>query len=105
MTYSYERGLRPEDEFWGEHPIEYYQLDMDRFEPKYGSRSLDTLLASDALPRLRKILELVKTVSARVMLSKEIPEDLVCDNSKIVLVGDAAHPSWVNKTCASIYVR
>jgi hypothetical protein len=39
MTYSYERELRPEDEFWGEHPIEYYQLDMDRFEPKYGSRS------------------------------------------------------------------
>jgi hypothetical protein len=39
MTYSYERELRPEDEFWGEHPIEYYQLDMARFEPKYGSRS------------------------------------------------------------------
>jgi hypothetical protein len=58
---------------------------------------LDPLLASNAFHRLRKILELVKTVSARVTVSKEIPEDLVCDNSKIVLVGDAAHPSLVNK--------
>ncbi|KIM36273.1 hypothetical protein M413DRAFT_31860 [Hebeloma cylindrosporum] len=76
MTYSYERELGPEDEFWGERPIEYYQLDMNRFEPK-----------------LRKLLELVKTVSARVVISRQIPEDLVCDNSKIVLVGEAAHPS------------
>ena len=38
MTYSYERELRPGDEVWGERPIEYYQLDMDRFEPKYCSR-------------------------------------------------------------------
>lgn len=37
MTYNYERELRPEDEYWGEHPIEYYQLDMARFEPKYVS--------------------------------------------------------------------
>ena len=58
---------------------------------------LDILLVFNVLYRLRRILELVKTVSARVILSKEIPEDLVCDNSKIVLVGDAAHPFLVNK--------
>ena len=64
---------------------------------------LDPLLASDALHRLRKILELVKTVSARVTVSKDIPEDLVCENSKIVLVGDAAHPSLVNKAWHRIH--
>ncbi|KAF8965779.1 hypothetical protein BDZ97DRAFT_755760 [Flammula alnicola] len=75
LTYTWEREILPEDEVWTERPIEYYQLDMDRFEP-----------------RLRKVIELVKTVSARIVMTRPVPEDLVCDQSKIVLIGEAAHP-------------
>jgi salicylate hydroxylase len=95
MAYSYEGEFRPEDQFWAEHPIEYYQLDMERFVPEYDFRSYVFRYIFNDFRRLRKILGLVETVSARVTLSKATPEDLVCDSSKIVLVGDAAHPFLV----------
>ncbi|KAF8193057.1 hypothetical protein BJ912DRAFT_254386 [Pholiota molesta] len=75
LTYDWERELLPEDNDWAERPIEYYALDMERFEET-----------------LRKLLGLVKTVSARIIVTRPAPSDLVCDDSRIVLIGEAAHP-------------
>ncbi|KAF9483292.1 FAD/NAD(P)-binding domain-containing protein [Pholiota conissans] len=75
LTYDWDHELLPEDHDWVERPIEYYRLDMERFEEP-----------------LRKLLGLVKTVSARIIVTRPAPDDLVCGDSRIVLVGEAAHP-------------
>ncbi|KDR66463.1 hypothetical protein GALMADRAFT_259251 [Galerina marginata CBS 339.88] len=75
LTCDYDRELQAGDEVWTDHPLEYYGLDLNRFEP-----------------RVQKLLRLVKVTSGRIFVTRKGPEDLVCENSKIVLVGDAAHP-------------
>ncbi|CAA7263407.1 unnamed protein product [Cyclocybe aegerita] len=71
----YDREIRPEDSVWKYHPLDYFAVDLDLFES-----------------RPRKMLELAKTVSARVFVNRHGLEELVSDDLKLVLVGEAAHP-------------
>lgn len=88
--------MRPEDEIWTDHPIEYYALDQFKFEPRYGyplyTANFQPILISLSV---KKLLQLTKRATGRFFVSREQPEELVCENSKIVLVGDAAHPLLV----------
>lgn len=45
--------------------------------------------------RLRKIIQLSNSLSARVFNSPRPAESLVCPNSRVILVGEAAHPAIV----------
>ncbi|PPQ79021.1 hypothetical protein CVT25_002330 [Psilocybe cyanescens] len=75
MLSNYNREVLPEEELWANRPLEYWGIDLNGFEP-----------------RAQKLLSLAKAVSSRVFVQRSSLEDLVCDNSRIVLVGDAAHP-------------
>ncbi|KJA12834.1 hypothetical protein HYPSUDRAFT_60210 [Hypholoma sublateritium FD-334 SS-4] len=75
MTYDYDGEPHVEDAEYMDRPITDFQLDMDKF-----------------CPPLRRLLSVVDTISARVVTNRPVAEDLVCRDSRIVLVGDAAHP-------------
>ncbi|KAH9474456.1 FAD-dependent monooxygenase OpS4 [Psilocybe cubensis] len=75
MLSNYNREILPEEEAWTNRPLEYWGIDLDAFEP-----------------RAKRLLSLVQVVSSRVLVQRPCIDDLVCENSRIVLVGDAAHP-------------
>ncbi|KAF8901152.1 hypothetical protein CPB84DRAFT_1729902 [Gymnopilus junonius] len=43
-------------------------------------------------PRVKKLLGHATTISSRVVFSRSSVDNLICENSRIVLVGEAAHP-------------
>ncbi|KAF8889731.1 hypothetical protein CPB84DRAFT_1963979 [Gymnopilus junonius] len=49
ITYNHDGEVRPEDEIWTDHPIEYYALDRFKFEP-----------------RVQKLLSLTKRATGRL---------------------------------------
>ncbi|KAH9474459.1 FAD-dependent monooxygenase OpS4 [Psilocybe cubensis] len=75
MTANYNRDIFLGDQTWKVRRLEYWGIDFDLFEP-----------------RVKKLLSLAESVSSRVFMGRPVLNELVCVNSKIVLVGDAAHP-------------
>ncbi|KAF9564023.1 FAD/NAD(P)-binding domain-containing protein [Agrocybe pediades] len=75
LTLDWYRDIKPGDEEWSDRPLASYELDFSGIEP-----------------RVQKLLNLTTNVTGRAFVSREASEDLVCENSKLVLVGDAAHP-------------
>ncbi|KAF9483291.1 FAD/NAD(P)-binding domain-containing protein [Pholiota conissans] len=43
-------------------------------------------------PILQRLLKLATSVSSRIYVRRPVPEDFVCANSRVVLVGESAHP-------------
>ncbi|KAF9044416.1 hypothetical protein BJ165DRAFT_1528959 [Panaeolus papilionaceus] len=76
MVVDYTGPTGPDDQEWREdRGFERFQLDLTKFEP-----------------RIKKLLHLADTFSSRVYIARPCLETLVCDSSKLLLVGQAAHP-------------
>ncbi|KAH9474458.1 FAD-dependent monooxygenase OpS4 [Psilocybe cubensis] len=75
ITANYNREIFEGDQTWQLRPLEYWNIDLGLFEP-----------------RVKKLLELAGSVSSRIFVRKPMLDELVCTNSRVVLVGDAAHP-------------
>lgn len=97
MSSDYNGEIRPGDEVWSNRPLEYWGIDVEDYEPRYGSYLTLLKLHTDKtqLFRIKALLSLTKYVTSRVLISRPALDDLVCENSKIALVGDAAHPILV----------
>ena len=94
FSYSYDGELREGDTAWRDRPFDYYGLDIKSFHSAYVPISY---LTAALLTRLvwcspRKLLTMATTVSSRIFCNRQAPEDLVCDKSQVVLIGDAANP-------------
>lgn len=98
MLSNYNREILPEEESWANRPLEYWGIDLDAFEPRYENRFVRSSPVANKmhLYRAKRLLSLVQVVSSRVLVHRPCLDDLVCDNSRIVLVGDAAHPILVS---------
>ncbi|KAH9474457.1 hypothetical protein JR316_0012916 [Psilocybe cubensis] len=75
MSADYNREIHPGDEVWENRTLDYWGIDVNAYEP-----------------RIKTLLSLTKYVTSRALISRPPLEDLVCENSRIALVGDAAHP-------------
>ncbi|KAF8154612.1 hypothetical protein B0H34DRAFT_783758 [Crassisporium funariophilum] len=76
VAHDYDQPLQKGDDDWREQcPIERYGIDFTKFES-----------------RTRKLLSFATVVSSRVFMTRPSLESLVCEQSRIVLVGEAAHP-------------
>ncbi|PPR07886.1 hypothetical protein CVT24_005623 [Panaeolus cyanescens] len=76
MIMDYTGSIGPEDQEWREHRgFDDFQLNFNDFEP-----------------RTKKLLNLANSFSSRVFITRPCLETLVCDSSRLVLVGEAAHP-------------
>jgi salicylate hydroxylase len=76
ITQAYDQPFRKGDDDWRvQSPILRFGLDMDKFEP-----------------RTQKLLNMSSTISSRVFRTRPALDSLVCYHSRIVLVGEAAHP-------------
>ncbi|KAF8153369.1 hypothetical protein B0H34DRAFT_800578 [Crassisporium funariophilum] len=76
ITHNYNHpAWQAADEWCENRTLESYGLDLKNFEP-----------------RIRKLLKLAKSISSRTFVTRSAPEDLVSNSSRMVLVGEAAHP-------------
>lgn len=93
MTSDYNRDIFVGDQTWKDRPLEYWGIDLEIFEPRYVFLHATGCEAEHGEhSRAKKLLSLAKSVSSKVFVARSILDDLVCANSKVVLVGDAAHP-------------
>ncbi|KAF8816429.1 FAD/NAD(P)-binding domain-containing protein [Phlegmacium glaucopus] len=73
---NYKLPLQKGDDDWrGQCPLQRFGLDVNKFEP-----------------RTRKLLKMATSVFSRVFRARPLLDSFVCDHSRIVLVGEAAHP-------------
>ncbi|KAG5645681.1 hypothetical protein DXG03_005519 [Asterophora parasitica] len=63
------------EEWRDTYPIEHFKLDVQKFEP-----------------RIRKLLGMAEDIRPHIYISRPHLESFVCDQAKLVLVGEAAHP-------------
>ncbi|KAJ2911626.1 hypothetical protein MD484_g8788, partial [Candolleomyces efflorescens] len=63
------------DDQWQHRSFDEFELDYSKFEP-----------------RILKLLKLAKNVAGRVYHTQATVDSIVCENSRIVLVGEAGHP-------------
>ncbi|KAF8184713.1 hypothetical protein BJ912DRAFT_1117777 [Pholiota molesta] len=76
IIHHYDGPRYPGDLNWTEtRTLESLGIRLDNFEPI-----------------TQKLLKLATSVSSRIFVRRPVPEDFVCANSRVVLVGESAHP-------------
>ena len=79
-------------------PLQRYGLDLNKFEPRYFQWSPREATLKNSSIRTQKLLKMATSVSSRVFRARPALDSLVCDHSRIVLVGEAAHPILVRNS-------
>ncbi|KAF8957907.1 hypothetical protein BDZ97DRAFT_1924162 [Flammula alnicola] len=76
IIHNYYGARQPEDQDWTEsRTLESCGIHLSNFEP-----------------RIQKVLKLATSLSSRIYVRRPPPEDFVCNNSRVVLTGESAHP-------------
>jgi len=70
-----EDGPEYNEEWLDQYPLQHFNLDLQKFEP-----------------RVCKMLRLANNITPHIYISRPHLESFVCDQARVVLVGEAAHP-------------
>jgi salicylate hydroxylase len=85
------------EEWQDQYPLEYFKLDFQKFEPRFVKLPSThiALIEIRTGNRVRKLFGLAKNFTPHIYISRPHLENFACDEAKVVLVGEAAHPLLV----------
>ena len=85
------------EEWRDQYTLPHFNLDFQKFEPRSVKipSAYILLIEIRTCNRVRKLFSLAENITPHIYISRPNLENYACDQAKVVLVGEAAHPLLV----------